>query len=83
MKGKLEVLCRELQKQNKTIMEDSKRTAEDEQQKRQELSKKFHDTITQVTTKMEEQGEERIRLFRENELSELNTYCACSYDLLG
>jgi hypothetical protein len=43
------------------VFEESKRVANEEQQKRQELSKKFHTTIKEITTKMEEQGEERIK----------------------
>jgi len=68
MKSKMEQLFRELQKQNKTIVDESKKTAEQEQEKRQELSKKFHDTIQQISTKMEEQGEDRIKLYKENDM---------------
>eukprot|EP00741_Cyanophora_paradoxa_P017349 tig00020961_g16759.t1 len=68
IKSKLETLCRELQKNNKIILEESKRVALDEATKRQELSKKFHDTIKDITQKLEEQGEERMKQFRENEL---------------
>ena len=67
MKTKLETLCRELQRQNKQVFEDSKRVAAEEQQKRQDLSKKFHTTIKEITTKMEEQGEERMNQLKENE----------------
>ncbi len=80
MREKLELLCRELQKQNKTIVvifwevvkiinffkEESKKIAEDEQTKRNELSKKFHETIERVTLKMDEQAEERLKLVNEN-----------------
>lgn len=41
--------------------------AAEEQQKRQDLSKKFHTTIKEITTKMEEQGEERMKQLKENE----------------
>ena len=47
--------------------EDSKRMAAEEQQKRQELSTKFHSTIQEITAKLEEQGDERIRQVKENE----------------
>jgi hypothetical protein len=94
LKEKLEILCRELQKQNKTIIvtlpiieqcllskDESKKIAEDEQTKRNDLSKKFHDTIQQITVKMDEQAEERMKLVKENELYFLllaylfNIYC--------
>jgi chromosome segregation ATPase len=68
IKIKLETLCRELQRQNKTVLEESKRVATDEQAKRQELSRKFHTTIKEITTKMEEQGEERMNQLKENEM---------------
>jgi len=67
MKGKLEELCRELQKQNKAVMEESKRVANDEQAKRSELSKKFQSTIQDISVKLEEQGEERIKQYKEND----------------
>jgi len=60
-KSRLENLCRVLQ-------EDNKRIVDDEQSKRQEIAKKFHDKIEEITTKMEEQGTERIKLYSENEL---------------
>ena len=41
VKGKLESLCRELSKQNKAVMEDSKRIALQEHEKRTELSEKY------------------------------------------
>jgi hypothetical protein len=41
--------------------------ADEEQQKRQELSKKFQETIRETTQKIEEQGEERMKQFKENE----------------
>eukprot|EP00898_Chlorokybus_atmophyticus_P005785 jgi/Chlat1/6207/Chrsp44S05745 len=68
VKTKLESLCRELQRQNKIISEESKRAAAEEQQKRQELSTKFHNTIKEITLKLEEQGDERMRQFKENEM---------------
>lgn len=68
MKTKLETLCRELQRQNKQVLEDAKRQAVDEHTKRQELSTKFHNTIKEITDKMEEQAEERLRQFKESEM---------------
>lgn len=67
VKGKLETLCRELQKQNKAVMDDSKRVAEEEQAKRTELNSKFQDTIKDVSAKLDSQGEDRIKQFQEND----------------
>ena len=49
------------------LQEDSKNVAEQEQIKRQELSNKLQDTISDVSTRLDEQGTERIEQFKENE----------------
>jgi len=67
VKGKLETLCRELQKQNKAVLDDSRRVAEEEQAKRAELSAKFQDTIKDVSAKLDAQGEDRIKTFQDND----------------
>ena len=61
------LLCRELQRQNKSVMDDSKRIAREEHNKRQELSDKFHATIQDVTVKLDSQSEERLGQIKENE----------------
>ena len=53
---------------DKISQDNSKRFAEEEQQQRQDLSKKFHEKIHEITTKMEEQAEERVKLFKENDM---------------
>lgn len=71
MKHKLETLCRELQKENKRVKEDSKRLAQSEQQKRVELNNKFETTIFEIKTKMdEESGIAGKRRFEDNELKD-------------
>jgi len=67
VKTKLETLCRELQKQNKAVMDDSKRVQTEEHAKRSELSAKFQDTIKDVSTKLDAQGEDRVKQFEEND----------------
>lgn len=67
VKENLETLCRELQRQNKLVMEESRNVAEQEQQKRTDLSEKFQTTISDVSTRLDEQGKERIEQFQENE----------------
>ncbi|GJP82347.1 hypothetical protein CLOP_g12597 [Closterium sp. NIES-67] len=68
LRGKLETLCRELQKQNKTILEESKKAANEQQQKREELSSKFLDSIKDIETRLEEQGAERSSHLKENQI---------------
>lgn len=71
MKHKLETLCRELQKENKRVKEDSKRLAQSEQQKRVELNNKFETTIFEIKTKMDEDsGLVGKRRFEDNELKD-------------
>eukprot|EP00742_Colponemidia_sp_Colp-10_P006851 GILJ01007343.1.p1 GENE.GILJ01007343.1~~GILJ01007343.1.p1 ORF type:complete len:394 (+),score=98.93 GILJ01007343.1:36-1217(+) len=68
VKNTLESLCRKLQKQNKMILEDSKRVASDEKQKREELSQKFQTTIQDITVKLEQQANERTEQAQHNEM---------------
>ena len=60
-------VCRELQRQNKVVMEGSRNVAEMEQTKRQELSEKFQSTISDVSERLDEQGKDRINQLQENE----------------
>lgn len=55
----MESLCRELQKENKKIKEESQRLALSEQQKREQLSSQFESTIWEIKAKMEEDSEEK------------------------
>ncbi|KAF0687896.1 Aste57867_20388 [Aphanomyces stellatus] len=66
-KGKLESLCRELQKQNKTIITESRRIAEEEDAKRKQLSLQFQTTIEDVSKKMEQQGKDYVASLQDNE----------------
>ncbi|OQS05468.1 hypothetical protein THRCLA_20609 [Thraustotheca clavata] len=66
-KNKLEQLCRELQKQNKTIIAESRKMAEDEDAKRKQLSQQFQTTIDEVSVKMEQQGKDYVASLHENE----------------
>jgi uncharacterized membrane-anchored protein YhcB (DUF1043 family) len=45
LREKLQTLCRELQKQNKHVADESKRLAAEEQEKRQQQSEKFGATV--------------------------------------
>ncbi|EQC38649.1 hypothetical protein SDRG_04346 [Saprolegnia diclina VS20] len=77
-KGKLEQLCRELQKQNKTIISESRKMAEDEDAKRKQLSTQFQKTIEEVSVKMEQQGKDYVASLHENEAlqTKLKTFLA-------
>ncbi len=66
VKKKLETLCKELQKQNKTVLDQSKQTTEEEQQKRKELSDRFSETIKDVQEKIASHDEERQKQDQEN-----------------
>jgi hypothetical protein len=61
VKSRLESLCHALR-------EDSKKIQEQEHAKRQELSKKFHEKIQEISVKMEDHANERIKLCKENEM---------------
>eukprot|EP00242_Pyramimonas_sp_CCMP2087_P015161 CAMPEP_0198222026 /NCGR_PEP_ID=MMETSP1445-20131203/86294_1 /TAXON_ID=36898 /ORGANISM="Pyramimonas sp., Strain CCMP2087" /LENGTH=390 /DNA_ID=CAMNT_0043900377 /DNA_START=83 /DNA_END=1255 /DNA_ORIENTATION=- len=67
VKEKLEALCRELQKQNKIIHEESKRAALDDAEKRKELSTRFQSTVTEINDRLQQQGDERAKQIQEND----------------
>ncbi|KAL2635705.1 hypothetical protein R1flu_007184 [Riccia fluitans] len=68
LRQKLESLCRELQRQNKMLLDDNKRVASEEEQKRLELSGKFQNTVKDITSRLEKQGDERLKQLEENEI---------------
>ncbi|KAF8464613.1 Taxilin family [Kalaharituber pfeilii] len=61
LKSKLETLCRELQKENKRIKDESKKLAQTEQAKREELSNKFEGIIFEIKSRMEEENDSASR----------------------
>ncbi|KAM1708077.1 hypothetical protein ACFX15_001072 [Malus domestica] len=68
VRDKLESLCRELQRQNKVLMDECKRVSKEGQNLRLDLSVKFQDAIKDVSTKLDEQKEECISQLKENEM---------------
>ncbi|XP_050156852.1 uncharacterized protein LOC126630734 isoform X1 [Malus sylvestris] len=68
VRDKLESLCRELQRQNKVLMDECKRVSTEGQNLRLDLSVKFQDAIKDVSTKLDEQKEECISQLKENEM---------------
>lgn len=65
-KAKLESLCRELQKHNKQIKEETQRRAEEEDRKRKELSQKFQSTINDITAQMADNHKRNQQLKQDN-----------------
>ncbi|XP_065872477.1 uncharacterized protein [Euphorbia lathyris] len=68
IRDKLESLCRELQRQNKMLMEECKRVSTEGQNLRLDLSTKFQDAIKDVSNKLDEQKEECFSQLKENEM---------------
>ncbi|KAI3793416.1 hypothetical protein L1987_36035 [Smallanthus sonchifolius] len=68
MRDKLESLCRELQHQNKMLMDECKRVSTESQNLRLELSNKFQKAIKDVTNKLEEQRDDSLTQLTENEM---------------
>jgi hypothetical protein len=66
VKKKLETLCKELQKQNKNVLDQSKQISAEEHKKRQELNDKFSDTIKDIQDKIANHDEERTKQDQEN-----------------
>ncbi|KAK1421245.1 hypothetical protein QVD17_23434 [Tagetes erecta] len=68
MRDKLESLCRELQRQNKMLMDECKRVSTESQNLRLELSNKFQEAIKDVTNKLEEQRDDSLTQLKDNEM---------------
>ncbi|EPS66907.1 hypothetical protein M569_07870 [Genlisea aurea] len=68
VRDKLESLCRELQRQNKLLMDECRRVSTEGQNLRLDLSNKFQDAIKEVSSKLEEQKDESISQLKENEM---------------
>ncbi|KAK3232385.1 hypothetical protein Dsin_004266 [Dipteronia sinensis] len=83
VRDKLESLCRELQRQNKMLMEECKRVSTEGQNLRLDLSTKFQDAIKDVSIKLDEQKDECLTQLKENDmlrnnLKQLADQCALS-----
>ncbi|CAN6842915.1 unnamed protein product [Brassica oleracea] len=68
VRDKLESLCRELQRQNKMLMEECKRVSTEGQTLRSDLSTKFQEAIKDVSIKLDEQRDESLSQLKENEM---------------
>ncbi|XP_010547385.1 PREDICTED: alpha-taxilin-like [Tarenaya hassleriana] len=68
VREKLESLCRELQRQNKMLMDECKHVSTEGQSLRLELSTKFQDAIKDVSVRLDEQKNECLSQLKENEM---------------
>ncbi|XP_004628641.1 beta-taxilin [Octodon degus] len=70
-RSKLESLCRELQRHNKTLKEETLQRAREEEEKRKEITTHFQTTLTDIQAQIEQQSERNMTLCQENtELAE-------------
>lgn len=68
VRDKLESLCRELQRQNKMLMDECRRVSTEGQNLRLDLSTRFQDAIKDVSSKLDEQKDECLSQLKENEM---------------
>ncbi|XP_019194452.1 PREDICTED: beta-taxilin-like [Ipomoea nil] len=68
VRDKLESLCRELQRQNKILMDECKKVSTEGQNLRLDLSNRFQEAIKEVSNKLEEQKDECLSQLKENEM---------------
>ncbi|GAB0097370.1 alpha-taxilin [Sergentomyia squamirostris] len=65
-KSKLESLCRELQRQNKTIKDESLARIREEEERRKETQAKFQKSLNEITTLMAENNDKNKKLQEDN-----------------
>lgn len=65
-RSRLESLCRELQRQNKAIKEESLLRIREEEEKRKVVSAKFQTTLSEITALMQQNNENNSKLRDEN-----------------
>ncbi|XP_068924187.1 alpha-taxilin isoform X2 [Petaurus breviceps papuanus] len=70
-RSKLESLCRELQRHNRTLKEEGIQRAREEEEKRKEVTSHFQVTLNDIQLQMEQHNERNSKLRQENmELAE-------------
>ncbi|XP_064412104.1 beta-taxilin isoform X6 [Latimeria chalumnae] len=65
-RSKLESLCRELQRHNKTLKEETLQRAREEDEKRKEVTVHFQTTLADIQAQIEQQSERNVKLCQEN-----------------
>lgn len=63
---RLENLCRELQKQNKIVKNESLQRVKEQEEIRKDLSEKFQGGLAQITTLMNQNIEKNAKMYEEN-----------------
>lgn len=63
---RLENLCRELQKQNKLVKNESLQRVKEQEEIRKDLSEKFQGGLAQITTLMNQNIEKNAKMYEEN-----------------
>uniref|UniRef100_UPI00398E9796 alpha-taxilin n=1 Tax=Pristiophorus japonicus TaxID=55135 RepID=UPI00398E9796 len=65
-RSKLESLCRELQRHNKTLKEESLQRSREEEEKRKEVTKHFQDTLLDIQAQIDQHSQRNVKLCEEN-----------------
>ncbi|XP_072274489.1 alpha-taxilin [Pyxicephalus adspersus] len=65
-RSKLESLCRELQRHNRTLKEEGVQRAREEEEKRKEVTAHFQLTLNDIQSQMEQHNERNTKLRQEN-----------------
>ncbi|XP_046751762.1 gamma-taxilin isoform X1 [Diprion similis] len=65
-RSRLESLCRELQRQNKAVKDESLLKIREEEEKRKEVSAKFQSTLSEITALMSQNNEKNTKLHEDN-----------------
>lgn len=65
-RSRLEELCRELQRQNKQVKEESQRKVREEEERRKEVAGKFQGTLSEVSALLQQNNEKNNKLRDEN-----------------
>ncbi|XP_077338106.1 alpha-taxilin [Lithobates pipiens] len=65
-RSKLESLCRELQRHNRTLKEEGVQRAREEEEKRKEVTAHFQVTLNDIQSQMEQHNERNTKLRQEN-----------------
>ncbi|GLV34739.1 uncharacterized protein CBL_09220 [Carabus blaptoides fortunei] len=65
-RSRLETLCRELQRQNKSIKEESTQKIREEEEKRKEVSLRFQSSLNEVTQNVQQNADKNIKLREDN-----------------
>ncbi|KAG8588066.1 hypothetical protein GDO81_005865 [Engystomops pustulosus] len=65
-RSKLESLCRELQRHNRSLKEEGVQRAREEEEKRREVTSHFQLTLNDIQTQIEQHNEQNTKLRQEN-----------------